>query len=75
MGSPPQTVIWDMESTNQPEPRITNRDVTMATFQWSSMPISSPYSVTECPSDTVTRPSMEEEVERLLSATLSNMPE
>ena len=80
MGSPPQTV-WDVESTNEPAmlqvnlPRTTHRDKTMATFQWSLIPIFSPHSVTECPSDTVTRPNMEEEVERLLSSTLSNMPE
>ena len=47
----------------------------MATSQQLSMPISSPHSVTECLSDTVTRPSMEEEVEKLLSSTLSNTPE
>ena len=56
-------------------PRTTCRDVTTATSQGSSLPIFSPHSVTECQSDTVTRPSMEEEVDRLLSGTLSNMPE
>ena len=67
--------VWDAESTNEPTmlqvnlPRTTCRDVTTATSQWSSMPISSAHSVT------VTRPSMEEEVERLLSCTLSTMPE
>ena len=77
----PKQLVWDMESTNEPAIlqvnllRTTHRDVTMATSQWSSMPISSPYSVTECPSDAVNRPSMEKEVERLLSGTLSNMPE
>ena len=39
------------------------------------MPISSPHSVTECLSDTVTRLSMGEEVEKLLSGALSNTPE
>ena len=77
----PKQLVWDMESTNKPAmlqvnlPRTTHGDVTMATSQWSSMPISSLPSVTECPSDTVTRPTMEEGVERLLSGTLSNMPE
>ena len=71
----PKQSVWDAESTNEPAmlqvnlPRPTCRDVAMAASQWSSMPISSPHSVTECPSDTVTRPSMEEEVERLLSST------
>ena len=55
--------------------RTTCRDMAMAASQWFSMPISSLHSVTECPSDTVTRPSIEEEVERLLSSALSSMPE
>ena len=77
----PKQSVWDVESTNEPAmlqvnlPTPTCRDVTMAASQQLSMPISSPHSVTECPSDTVTRPSMEEEVERLLSGTLSNMPD
>ena len=77
----PKQSVWNMESTNEPAmlqvnlPRTTHGDMTMATSQQSSKPISSPHSVTECPSDTVTRPSMEEEVERLLSGALSNMPE
>ena len=77
----PKQSVWDVESTNKPAvlqinlPSTTHRDVTMATSQWLSMPISSPHSVTECPSDTVTRPSMEEEVEKLLSSALSNTPE
>ena len=77
----PKQLVWDMESTNKPAilqvnlPRPTHRDMTTAVTQQSSMPISSPKSVTECPSDTVTRPSVEEEVERLLFGTLSNMPE
>ena len=64
----PKQLVWDAESTNEPamlqinNPSTTHRHVTMAASQWSSMPISSPHSVTECPSDTVTRPSMEEEV-------------
>ena len=47
----------------------------MAASQQLLMLISSPHSVTECPSYTVTRPIMEEEVEKLLSGTLSNTPE
>ena len=77
----PKQSVWDAESTNRPAtlqvnlPRTTCRDVTMATSQQLLMPISSPHSVTECLSDTITRPSMEEEAERLLSGTLPNMPE
>ena len=47
----------------------------MAASQQSSMPISCPHSVTECMSDTVSRPSMEQEVERLLFSALPNMSE
>ena len=74
-------LIWDAESTNEPAvlqinlPSTTHGDVTMATSQWLSRPIPSPHSVTECPSDTVTRPSMEEEVEKLLSSALSKTSE
>ena len=74
----PKQSVWDAESTNEPAmlqinlPSITHGDMTMATSQWLSMPISSPPSVTECPSDTVTWLSMGEEVEKLLSGTLSN---
>ena len=77
----PKQLVWDTESTNEPVmlqvnlPRTTHRDVTMAASQWLLMPISFLHSVTECLSDTVTRPSMEKEVERLLSGTLSNTPE
>ena len=56
-------------------PSTTHRDMAMAASQQSLTPISCPHSVTECSSDTVTRPSMEEEVEKLLSGTLSNTPE
>ena len=72
----PKQSVWDMESPNEPAmlqvnlPRPTCRDVTTAASQWSLMPISFPHSVTECLSDTVTRPSMEEEVGRHLSGTL-----
>ena len=47
----------------------------MAASQWSLMPISFPHSVTECPSDTVTRLSIGEEVEKLFSSALSHTPE
>ena len=74
----PKQLVWDVESTDKPAmlqinlPSITHGDATMATSQWSSMPISSPNTVTECPSETVTRLSMGEEVEKLLSGALSN---
>ena len=65
----PKQPVWDVESTNELVmlqinlPSTTGEDATMAASQWSSMPISSPHSVTECLSDTVTRLSMGEEVE------------
>ena len=74
-------LVWDEESTNELAmllvnlPRTTHGDVTMTTSPWSSMPISSLHSVTECPSDTVTRPSMETEVEEHLSGILPNTAE
>ena len=77
----PKQSVWDEECINKPVmlqvnlPSTTHGDVTMAATQQSSTPISSTHSVTECPSDTVTRPSMEEEEEKLLSGTLSNTPE
>ena len=77
----PKQSAWDAESTNEPAmlqvnlPRTTHRDITTAACQWWLMLISSPHSVTEFQSDTVTRPSMEEEVDRLLSSTFPNMPE
>ena len=80
-GSPPKQSGWDAESTDELAmlqinlPRTACGDMTMATSQWSSTPITSPHSLTECPSDTVTRFSMGEEVEKLLSGALSNTPE
>ena len=77
----PKQSVWDTESTNKLAilqinlPSTTHGDATMAASQWSSKPISSPHSVTECLSDTVTRLSMGEEVEKLLSGALSNTPE
>ena len=77
----PKQSVWDVEPTDKPAmlqinlPSTTHRDATMATSQWPPMPISSPYSVTEWPSDTVTRLSMGEKVEKLLSSALSNTPE
>ena len=77
----PKQSVWDSGSTNEPAmlhinlPSTFGGDMTVATSQWSSMPISSPHSVTECLSDTVTRNSMGEEVEIFLSGALSNTPE
>ena len=77
----PKQPVWDAESTNKPAilqvnlPRTTCRDMTTAASQGSLMPISCPHSATECPSDIVTRASMEEEVVRLLSGALCNTPE
>ena len=77
----PTQSVRDAESTNEPAmlqinlPSTTHRGMTTSASQQSSMPISSPHSVTECLRDTVTRPSMEEEVEKLLSGSLSNTPE
>ena len=72
----PKQSVWDVESTNEPVmlwvnlPRTTHGDVTMAAPQWSLMLISCLHSVTGCPIDTVTRPSMEEEVERTFQNSL-----
>ena len=41
---------------------------------WSLMPVSSPHSVTECPSERVTGPSMTQEIEDLLSNPMFKMP-
>ena len=77
----PEQLVWDAESTDKPAmlqinlPSTTHGDTIMAISQGSLMPISSLHSVTECLSDTVTRLSMGEEVEKLLSGALSNTPE
>ena len=77
----PKKPVWDADSTNKLTmlqinlPSTTHGDMTMATSQQLLMPISSPHSVTECLSETVTRLSMGEEVEKFLSGTLSNTPE
>ena len=77
----PKQSVWDVESTDEAAmlhitlPSTIHGDMTMTISQWLLMPISSPHSVTECPSNTVTRLSMGEEVEKLLSGTLSNTPE
>ena len=53
----PKQSVWDTVSTNEPAmlqinlPSTTHGDMTMATSQQLSMPISSPHSVTECLSD------------------------
>ena len=55
-------------------PGPTQGDIPKAIPQWLLMPISSPHSVTECPSDLATGPSMAEELEELISGASLKMP-
>ena len=67
----PKQSIWDAKSTGKPAvlqvnlPRITPGDKPIIAPQWSSMPISTPHSVTEYPSDIATGPSMVKEIQGL----------
>ena len=64
--------LSEVESTSEDTqlqitlPRTTQGDSLGAIPLWSSTPVSSPYSITECPSKVVTGPSMTEEIEELL---------
>ena len=75
----PKQSIWDTESTNKPAilqvnlPRTTPRDKPIITLQQSSMPISTPNSVTECPYDISTGPNTAEEIEEFFSSTMLDM--
>ena len=68
----PKLPIWGAESNCEPTqlqitlPRCTRGDIPNAIPQSSLMQISFPHSVTECPSDLATSPSMGEEIEELL---------
>ena len=78
----PKPPIWDLdphvESSHKPTllqvnlPRITHGGKLSITSQWFTMPISSPHSVMECPSDMVPYPSMTMEIEELLSCAMFN---
>ena len=78
-GFPPKLLIWDAESTTKPAilqvnlPRTTPGDRPIVAPQWSSMPISTPHSITGYPSDIATGPSMAEEIEGILSSTMLDM--
>ena len=75
----PKLLIWEAESTDKATqlqitlPRTTQGDSPKAIPLWLLMPVSSPHSVTECPSEIVTGPSMMEEIEDLLSNPMFKM--
>ena len=56
----PKPPIWDLFSHIGPshEPMLLQVNLPRIVPQWSSTPISSPHSVTECPSNMVSHPSM-----------------
>ena len=56
-------------------PRVTQGDSPEAVPLQSSTPVSSLYSITECPSEVVTGPSMMEEIEELLPNPIFKMQE
>ena len=72
--------IWEVESTSKATqlqitlPRTTQGDSPKVVPPQSLMPVSSPHSVTECPSEIVTGPSMTNEVEDLLLNPMFKMP-
>ena len=76
----PKLPLWEVESTSEDTqlqitlPRATQGDSPEAIPLWSLTPVSSPHSVTECPSEVVTGPSMTEEIEDLLLNPMFEMP-
>ena len=76
----PKLPIWEAESTCETTqlqitlPRTTQGDSLKAVPLQLLMPVSSPCSVTECPSEIVTCPSITEEIEDLLSNPMFEMP-
>ena len=72
----PRQSIWDAESTNKLAvlqvnlSRTTPGDKPIIAPQQLSMPISTPHSITEYPSDIATGPSMAEEIEGILSSAM-----
>ena len=65
----PKLPIWDLDSHAEPahEPMLLQINLPRIIPQWSLTPISSPHSVTECPSNMVSHLSMTMEIEELLS--------
>ena len=76
----PKLPIWEAESTGKATqlqitlPRTTQGDSPKAIPVWLLMLVSSPHSVTECPSERVAGPSMMEEIEELLLNHMFEMP-
>ena len=76
----PNLPLWEAESTSEDTwlqitlPRPTQGDSPGAVSLWLLTPVSSPHSITECPSEVVTGPSMTEEIEELLSNPMFKMP-
>ena len=76
----PKLPIWEAEYTCEDTqlqitlPKTTWGDIPKAFPQWLSTLIYSLHSVTECPSEITTGPSMMEEIEELLSCTMLKMP-
>ena len=77
----PKLPIWEVESTGKATqlqitlPKTTQGDFPKAILQWSSMPVSSLHSVTECPREIATSPSIMEETEELLLNPMSKCQE
>ena len=76
----PKLPLWEMGSTSEDTQlwitlsRTTQGDSLEAVPLWSLTLVSSPHSVTECPSKVVTGPSLTEEIADLLSNPMFKMP-
>ena len=72
--------LWETGSSSEDTrlwitlPRTTQEASLEAVSLQSSTPVSSPHSVTECPSEVVTGPSLTEEIADLLSNPMFEMP-
>ena len=73
----PKLPIWDWDSHVESacEPTILQVNLPRIIPQWSLAPMSSPHSVTECPSNMVSCPRMTMKIEELLSITMPDNSE
>ena len=76
----PKLPLWEIGSTSKDTwlwitlPRTTQGDSPEAVPLWSLTTVSSPHSITECPSEVVTGPSLTKDIADLLSNPMFEMP-